>query len=123
MPKDILSSKLVRFAVKFIGAVFGIVLLASIIIAMLWEGAFLITLSVCMFIGGVGIMGVGALVGAGMSEKRVLMAAHMTGGHRSNYYHEFGKERGRRRDDQFFFMLLMAASGAVLMLLGLLIGV
>ena len=113
--------KLIKFALKFTGGVMAIVLAVSIIVALVFGGAFLSALAVCMFIGGVAVLGVGALVGAGMSEARAQRAAMMTGGHHSNYYQEFAKERGRRRDDQTLFMVLMAGAGLLLIILSFII--
>ncbi len=113
--------KLIKFALKFIGGVMAIVLVVSMIIALVSGGAFLSTLALCMFMGGVAVLGVGALVGSGMSEARAQRAAMMTGGHHSNYYQEFAKERSKRRDDQTFFMVLMAGSGLLLIILSFII--
>ncbi len=109
--------KLIKFALKFIGGVMAIVPVVSMSIALVSDGPFMPTLALCMFIGGVAVLGVGALVGAGMSEGRAQRAALMTGGHHSNYYQEFAKERGRRRDDQTFFMVMMAGAGLLLIIL------
>ena len=115
-------TRLIKFALKFIGAVVAIVLVVSILVSLGSGGDFVATLIISLFIGGVAVMFVGALVGAGLSERSIHNAAYMTGGHHSNYYERVFQERYARRDDQFYFMLLMTGAGLILIFLAFLLG-
>lgn len=115
-------TRLIKFALKFVGAVVAIVLVASILISLALGGEFSATLSITLFIGGIGVLAVGALVSSGLSERSIHNAAMMTGGHHANYYEHVFKERFARRDDQFYFMLLMAGSGFLLIIIAFLVG-
>lgn len=115
-------SRLIKFALKFIGAVAAIVLIASVVISLAMGGDFVDTLSIMLFLGGAAVLAIGALVGAGFSERSIHTAAYMTGGHHSKYYERTLQERNKRRDDQFYFMLLMAGSGFLLILIAFIIG-
>ena len=115
-------SRLIKFALKVIGAIIAIVLVISVIIALALGGDFLEALSIQMFIGGAIVLAIGALVGAGFSERTIHTAAWISGGHHSKYYERTFQERNKRRDDQFYFMLLMAGSGFLLILIAFLIG-
>ena len=109
--------KLLKFVAKFIVGVVAIVVVVSLVVAFVSEGAFIPTLGISLFIGGMAVLFTGALVGAGLSERSVHNAAYMTGGHHSKYFERVHKERFQRRDDQFFFMLLMAGSGFLLIII------
>jgi|GEM_PF-2648162 len=115
-------SRLIKFALKVIGAIIAIVLIISVAIALALGGDFLDALSLQLFIGGVAVLALGAFVGAGFSERTIHTAAWISGGHHSKYYERTFKERNKRRDDQFYFMLLMAGSGLLLILIAFLIG-
>jgi hypothetical protein len=114
-------SRFIKFALMIIGAVTAIVLVVSVIASLALGGDFLATLSIMLILGGAVVLGIGALVGAGFSERSIHTAAMMTGGHHSKYYERVHQERNKRRDDQFYFMLLMAGSGFLLILIAFII--
>ena len=113
--------KILKLFMKIILAVVIIATIGSIIFAMKSESDFATAFSYAMFISGVLIMGIGALVGGGGSEKAIVHSAAMHGTHHSNYYEKIGKERSSRRDSQFVFMVLLAIAGVIMIGIGALI--
>ncbi len=110
--------KIMKLFMKIILATVIIAIIASVIFAMKSENDFVTAFSYAMFISGVLIMGIGALVGGGGSEKAIVHSASVHGTHHSNYYEKMGKERSRRRDNQFIFMVLMAIAGCIMIGIG-----
>ncbi|MCK5547610.1 MAG: hypothetical protein KAI64_01250, partial [Thermoplasmata archaeon] len=83
--------------------------------------SFISVLPNALFIAGVIVMVLGALVGVGYSERAVYGAGVVWGTGR--YLHRTQKERFGRTGKQFFFMLFMVTTGIILIFLGYLIDV
>ncbi len=110
--------KILKLFMKIILATVIIAIIVSVIFAMESESDFTTAFSYAMFLSGVLIMGIGALVGGGGSEKSIQGAATMYGTHHSNYYEKMRTERSGRRDSQFIFMVLMAIAGCIMIGIG-----